>query len=259
MVLATASKRLQSSMADQTLSGYRGGSLDDPAIAHLQELQRFAEIGRMSASLLHEMSNPLTAAILHLEPTISSNTSNIRHARQNMQILQRYVEAARQQVKHASKPRLFSARSQIEQVRRILEPHARRHMVRIRFQIEGSPRLFGDAVKFQQVVANLVKNAIDSYATVREARDRQVIITVQATEATLRITVSDSGLGMMPDELEQIFQPFYTTKVKAGHGLGIGLTIVKQFVEYDFGGEITADSTYGAGTKFTVQLPIRAA
>jgi signal transduction histidine kinase len=243
-------------MNDHALSGYRGGSLDDPAIAHLQELQRFAEIGRLSASLLHEMSNPLTAAMLHLEPTLTSSPSNIRHARQNMQVLQRYVEAARQQVKHASKPRLFSARSQLEQVRRILEPHARRHLVRLRFQMDASPRLFGDAIKFQQIVANLVKNAIDSYATVPDG-NRQVVICLQVVENALTITVTDQGLGMSPNELEQIFEPFYTTKVKAGHGLGIGLTIVKQFVEHDFGGSIIANSTYGSGTSFIVSLPLR--
>ncbi|MDB5169142.1 MAG: two-component sensor histidine kinase [Candidatus Saccharibacteria bacterium] len=240
------------------LTSDRTSGLDEQTVAHLQELQRFAEIGRLSASLLHEISNPLTAAILHLDPACAGTPQNLRHARRNIQVLQRYVEAARQQVKHASHPRLFSVRSQLEQVRRILEPHARRHNVALRFRITTSQRLFGDAVKFQQAVANLVKNAIDSYATLPgQHQNRTVLVDATLDGQTIVLTVMDHGLGMSPEELSKIFEPFYTTKVRAGHGLGIGLTIVKQFIDHDFAGTISAQSTFGKGTTFTLRLPLR--
>lgn len=239
------------------LTADRSELLDEQTVEHLQELQRFAEIGRLSASLLHEISNPLTAAILHLDPSSAGTSKNIRHARRNIQVLQRYVEAARQQVKHSSTTRFFSVRSQFEQIRQILEPHARRHSVKLQFVLDDKVRLYGDPVKFQQMIANLVKNAIDSYATLPISRLNRTVTVVATTQGKLLlIKVADNGLGMSPEELSQIFEPFYTTKVRAGHGLGIGLTIVKKFIEEDFKGSVKARSQFGSGTNFTVKLPL---
>lgn len=231
--------------------------LDESTLNHLRELQRFAEIGRLSVTLLHEVSNPLTAAILQLDPAFCGSSESIRNARRHMQIMQRYIEAARQQVRHASTLRMFFSRGQLEQVRQILEPHARRHDVVLNISAYQNYRLHGDPVKFQQIVANLVKNAIDAYATLPVSCSPRIVnVLLSERYGRLIIKVSDDGLGMTPDELAQIFIPFYTTKVKAGHGLGIGLTVVKQFVETDFDGTITATSRIGHGTSFTVSLKL---
>lgn len=236
------------------------GGLDEPTLEHLHELQRFAEIGRLSASLLHEISNPLTAAILHLDPAAAGTSHHIRHARRHIKILQSYVEAARQQVKTSSNERSFFTRSQLEQVRRILEPHAKRHHVRLWMDTSSNYRLYGDAVKFQQIIANLVKNAIDAYATLPlDHSYRRVHVDLKQHGNWLSIEVTDWGLGMTTDELAHMFDPFYTTKVKVGHGLGIGLTVVKQYIESDFQGKVSATSTPGKGTRFTVKLKIKTA
>src|SRR4051812_12823379 len=102
----------------------------------LQELQHFAKLGRLSASLLHEISNPLTAALLNLELS-GQQTPAIKQAKQDMQLLQRYVEAARQQVRLASKPVNFSVRSQVRQLRRVMMPVAKR--ARVKLDIEAAP------------------------------------------------------------------------------------------------------------------------
>jgi signal transduction histidine kinase len=235
----------------------RVAGLDEPTLNHLRELQRFAEIGRLSASLLHEESNPLTAAILHLDPALCASSQNIRNARKHMQIMQRYIESARQQVRHASSLRLFFSRGQLEQVRQILEPHARRHAVILKIIAATNYRLYGDPVKFQQIVSNLVKNAIDAYATLPiDCTVRQVTVMLSESQGYLVIEVTDHGLGMTAEELSQVFIPFYTTKVKAGHGLGIGLTVVKQYIETDFGGSIRAQSQPGSGTVFTARFKL---
>ncbi len=261
MALATnsyrqARERRKAPMNDPILDiTNRVYGFDESTLNHLRELQRFAEVGRLSASLIHEMTTPLTAAMLHLDPSFAGSSSSIRNARRHMLIMQRYVEAARQQVRHASTARLFFSRGQLEQVRQVLEPHARRHNVSLRIIAPQNYKLYGDPVKFQHIIANLVKNGIDAYETLpAEQAPREVMVQLSQQKKYLTVRVSDWGLGMTTDELSQIFVPFYTTKVKAGHGLGIGLTIVKQYVESDFGGNIVVRSKPGRGTHFTVKL-----
>lgn len=231
--------------------------LDDVGGDRMIELQRFAELGRLSATLLHEISNPLTAAILHLEQHHDQNSLNIRQARRNIQILQRYVEAARQQVRQESQPVNFYVRPQLSQIRRILTPLARRSGVRLRFDLPANYQLFGDPVKFQQIVANLVINGIDSYGpTTPPLKRKEVFIALSSRQNWVIVRVSDRGDGIDPERMTRLFEPFYTTKGQIGHGLGIGLTIVKQYVENDFHGSISVSSSPNRGTQFTAKLRI---
>jgi signal transduction histidine kinase len=231
------------------------GLVDEIGANRMRELQRFAELGRLSASLLHEISNPLTAAILHLEQYHDQESLNIKHVRRNIQLLQRYVEAARQQVRQESLPENFYVRPQLGQIRRLLTPIARRAGVRLRFELPANYRLFGDPVKFQQIISNLVINAIDSYAQdLSLNKHKEVLVTLSSRQQWLFIRVSDRGTGITADELPHLFEPFYTTKVRAGKGLGIGLTAVKQYVEQDFHGAIAVTSSKQRGTQFTARL-----
>lgn len=231
--------------------------LDDIGGDRMLELQRFAELGRLSATLLHEISNPLTAAILHLEQHHDQESLNIRQAKRNIQLLHRYVDAARQQVRQESQPINFYVRPQLSQIRRILTPLARRSGVRLRFDLPANYRLFGDPVKFQQIVANLVINAIDSYgSSVPTIKHKDVLITLSSRQSWVFVRVNDRGIGIESDRMTRLFEPFYTTKGQIGHGLGIGLTIVKQYVENDFNGSISVSSSRNRGTQFTVKLRI---
>jgi two-component system C4-dicarboxylate transport sensor histidine kinase DctB len=224
----------------------------------INELHRFAEFGRLSASLLHEISNPLTAASLHLSADKPLTPSQLKHARHNLKLLERYVEAARQQLRQAGQVSSFAVRPELEQVRRILGPYAKRAGVRLVIETGGDYHLWGDSVKFQQIVANLVANAVDAYRPLRDRGEQPADATVSLhlylRDQYLVIEVRDEGVGMTPAEIKHIFEAFYTTKVQAGYGLGIGLTAVKQYVEHDFGGSIQVKSDLGQGTCFIVQL-----
>jgi len=231
------------------------GSLDVAEQDNLDELRRFAEIGRLSASMLHEISNPLTAALLHLEHFDAIETRNIDSARRSIRLLQRYVEAARQQIRSQSQVTRFYTSSQIEQVKRVLMPVGRQAGVKLVFDCQANCRLLGDPVKFQQLLANIITNAIQAYAGFQQG-PQEVLISVRASTRHVFITVRDWGLGMSEEELQYIFEPFYTTKVGSGYGLGIGLSIVRESVETGFGGRIYVRSKIGKGTAFTIRLPI---
>ncbi len=220
----------------------------------LQELERFAEIGRLSASMLHEINNPLTAAMLWLEQC-NVQQPHIQHARSSIHLLHRYVEAARQQLRREGRRRDFCVQSELEQAWHVLAPLARRREVSLRFASAEDCILHGDPVRFQQIIANLVRNAIDAYDNCPPgSRRKSVRLDVHARQDHLVIEVSDRGCGIASNQLERLFEPFYTTKGGTGLGLGIGLSAAKRSIETDFRGSIKVRSSKRRGTKFIVKL-----
>lgn len=219
------------------------------------ELQRLAELGRLSATLLHEISNPLTAALLHLE-NAGHDPASLREARRSIKTLKRYVEAARQQVRKQSTLTDFKITTSLAQIKRVIIPLAKKAGVNLVFSSVPDCRLYGDPVKFQQVLANLIVNAIEAYQNQPADRlAKPVHVQISAAAHTLMIEVSDWGQGIDQAQIAHIFEPFYTTKSQAGHGLGIGLAIVRQYVTDDFGGSISVRSSSRHGTTFSVIMP----
>ena len=110
----------------------------------------------------------------------------------------------------------------------------------------------GDAVHLQQVLLNLVLNALDAVEHLPAER-RQVTVRAQhRDERELEVTVSDSGHGIAPDQLGQLFEPFFTTKP---NGMGIGLAISRTIIEAH-GGRIWAENNAAAGATFRFTLPL---
>ncbi len=220
------------------------------------ELLRLAEFGRVSAGLIHEMSTPLTAAVLTLdELKFEHRSSLIKRARRELKLIEDYVSAARKQLKGESNKRSFSLTIAIHQVVILLSGKAKERRVKILVNSIGSVRLYGDPVKFHQILANLLSNAIDAYDGV-EGRPKVVMISVErAGSRSVKLSVSDNGQGIERKDQNHIFEPFYTQK-KANRGLGLGLATVKQYVEQDFNGKISVKSKLSHGTKFTVRLPL---
>lgn len=215
----------------------------------LLELQRFAELGRASATLLHEISNPLTAALLNLELNYKSH--GVKQARRNMMILHRYVEAARQQVKQRSCVQSFWVEPQITQLKTVFIPLARRASVKLKIGVIPSCQLYGDPIKFQQIISNLISNALDACG-----RGGKVEISCSITKDTLVIRVQDSAHGIRQDLMPRLFENSSSSKLASGQGLGLGLSIVKHYVEKDFGGTIAVSSRLGKGSCFRLEIPV---
>ena len=112
-------------------------------------------------------------------------------------------------------------------------------------QVKMSPNLM------EQVLVNLISNACDAMET---RPVRKLVLTAEVDSTSLNISISDTGMGISKDNLEHIFDSFYTTKPK-GKGTGLGLSIAQSIVE-DQGGSISVQSELGTGTEFRITLPL---
>jgi signal transduction histidine kinase len=232
----------------------RTQELEQAQLLRTMELERFAKLGRVSANLLHELVNPLTAASLHLDQFMDQRSPLIAETRLSLLQMERYIKAARRQLDLKSHSNMFFVRTELDLVLRIMQPLARRSSVKLTTKVNAFPELFGDPAKFNQLVTNLIANSLDACAAPRQPSiKRQVHITVSADKHWLKIQVADNGEGIAEAHLPFIFEPFYTTKSN-GRGSGLGLPLVKKIVEKDFHGNIAVTSIPGKGTTFKVRL-----
>jgi signal transduction histidine kinase len=131
----------------------------------------------------------------------------------------------------------------------LVQPHAAKNRVETATDIEpGRPQMYADPQQLQQVLLNLTLNAVD-------AMPKGGTLTVGAAldSAGFVITVADTGVGIEPEVLPRIFQPFFTSKKR--RGLGLGLPICDRIVK-SHGGKIRVDSRPGHGTTFEIRLPL---
>lgn len=234
----------------------RTRELEQTQLLRLMEVQRFAEFGRLGANLLHEVANPLTAVSLNLEELRDQQRSKpVLQAYRSLQHLERYLTAARKQLKGRGDLTTFSVHHELAQLKEIILPNAKKSGVSVTIREAGNFRLYGDAVKFNQLMSNLLLNAIEAYAgSKRPAHKQKVEVTIERATEGIVVTVHDWGRGIASDELPHIFEPFYSTKPASARSMGIGLAMVKQYVTNDFEGSITVTSAPAKGTEFVVQL-----
>ena len=117
---------------------------------------------------------------------------------------------------------------------------------------EGLPQIFGDRVQLQQVILNLIMNAIEAMREVTEGSRKLLISTSEVEPGSVLVAVSDTGPGLSQADAERIFEPFYTTKQD---GLGMGLSICRSIVEAH-GGRLWATPNEPRGAVFCLVLPI---
>src|SRR5262249_13947037 len=147
----------------------------------------------------------------------------VDEARQNLRQLERYIEAARKQVGLGGRSVKFSVYHELEQVARVMLPLGQRANIVLDIRQGRRSWLYGDPVKFNQWVANLIANAFDAYdPPPSQSKPKRIEVTAASTPPWLRLTVRDWGKGIKPTELPQLFEPFYTTKAANERSLGIG-------------------------------------
>lgn len=233
----------------------RTQELEEEHLTRVMELQRFAELGKLSASLLHDIANPLTVASLNVEQLNGKHEPElVKQVEQSLRYIERYVESARKQLLTSATIATFSPKRELRQVTNILSHHAKQHHVTLQVSAPTQLKLTGDPIKFSQLTANLILNAIESYEGVDEAISHTVEIELTSARTGIKVLVRDHGKGLTASEKRHMFRPFYTTKTGSNRNMGIGLSLVKQMVEKDFNGKLQVESKPAHGTTFTALL-----
>ena len=130
------------------------------------------------------------------------------------------------------------------------ELRAAQVIVRTEFDAD-LPSVRGDRIQLQQVILNLIANATDAMRNVEDRTRSLRVTTASEGEYKVRLSVRDSGVGIAPNDVNMLFDPFYTTK---RHGMGIGLSVSRSIIEAHEG-QLWADANDGPGVTFTFSIP----
>ncbi len=233
----------------------RGGEL-----AHAS---RLAVAGELTASIAHEINQPLAAILANTEAAemllaagrdrkgdLTAILADIRRddLRASNVISRLRTLLARQ----ATAREDFELNDAIEDGCQMLGPEARRRDIALVLRRSPGPmHITGDPIQIQQVLINLALNAMDAIGDLPDGH-RRIVVTLKENAERVHLEVSDRGRGIAPEHLPQLFDSFFTTKQR---GMGLGLSITRSIVEAH-GGRIWAESTPGAFTVFHVELPL---
>lgn len=230
----------------------------------LMQLYRFAELGKLSSGLFHDLVTPLNLVSLNLQK-LNTNSKRFK-SREEIKIaierallgterLEKFLDAAKKQIQNQEIIQVFSVNEEIEQVIQMLSYKARSTKVEISFNFSENIQAFGNPIKLNQVMTNLISNAIDSYDGLDKTH-KLVEVTLNRIEKNIFISTQDWGMGIDTRNLPMIFDPLFTTK-PFEKGTGIGLSICKAIINKDFKGKIDVKSTKGYGSTFTILFPIK--
>ncbi len=235
--------------------------------AALAHVSRLTTMGELTASIAHEVNQPLTAVVnnanacISLLPNGAPNLDEVREALveiiDDADRASEVIARIRQLAKKTPVERIpLDFRDVIADVLALARHEAATRRVTIHFEIPKEPPLvLGDRVQLQQVLLNLVVNGMDAMNTVEESKRVLLIRGHRETRdgrlETL-VSVRDAGTGFKPEEMDRLFEAFYTTKPQ---GMGMGLAISRSIIEAH-GGRLWAEPNQGSGATFLFSLPV---
>ena len=233
--------------------------------SELAHVNRLATLGQLAASIAHEVNQPLGAAHNNARAALRFLRSDPPDMAEVTEALECVVNETyragdiigriRDQVKRAPPRRQdVDLNNAIEEVVALVRGELSKHRVVVQMQLEGGlPPVHGDRVQLQQVMLNLILNAIEAMHG-SDDQARELLISSQSSlTAEVLVAVCDSGPGVAPEQRERIFESFYTTK---SGGLGIGLSICRSILDAH-GGRLWADARRPRGAAFRFTLPAR--
>jgi signal transduction histidine kinase len=219
----------------------------------MSHLARLAEIGQMTATIAHELRNPMTAmkgAAQLLEGETLPETAQayveiiVEEVSKLTQIADEFLEFA--------KPLTLARKATdlnllIERITRVFEPHLRAHQIEVCLDLGDLPTIEADPSRIEQVLHNLIQNALQAMPS-----GGRLDVCTGCNNGKAWFTLQDQGQGIPENIQKQIFNPFFTTRTK---GTGLGLSIVKKIVEAHHGA-IEVQSRVAEGATFKVSLPV---
>jgi PAS domain S-box-containing protein len=239
------------------------------AQAELARVSRVTTMEQLTASIAHEVNQPLAAVVTSGNACLnwlSTNPPNLRKARDAVERIVRdgnragdVLKRVRALLKRAPLTKsLVSVNEVIREVLALAAGELRRHRVETSSELDFNlPSVMADFVQLQQVLLNLVMNAVESMTTIT---DRPRVLSIQslrydfAGRTAVLVAVRDSGVGLSPEGITRVFEAFYTTKPE---GMGMGLWICRSIIEAH-GGQLTVQPNDGTGATFQFVLPAAA-
>jgi C4-dicarboxylate-specific signal transduction histidine kinase len=233
------------------------------AQADLARANRVSSMGELTASIAHEVNQPIAAAIANADACMRWLSRDEPDLEQARAAASRILQNGRRAGEIVDRVRLLFTKNTLQRepvdlseiIREmvlLLHSEAIQHRVLIRTELAADlPQVMGDRVQLQQVLMNLMINSIDSTKDVHGTRE----LTVQSQRGAndeLLISVSDTGVGLPPKQAEKIFHAFFTTKA---NGTGMGLRISRSIIE-SYGGRLWAEDNSPRGARFHFTLPI---
>ncbi|MDF0581556.1 PAS domain S-box protein [Bradyrhizobium yuanmingense] len=264
--------------ADGAFLGYRGVCTDVTAAiranqaedalrkaqAELAHVTRVTTLGELTASIAHEINQPLAAVIANADACLAwlqRSPPDLKAARRSVEWIIEDGRRAGDVIRHV---RALAKRSDIEMVPldanavvreavALVQREMASHAVSVRMELSSAlPRIFGDRIQLQQVLINLIMNGIEAMADVHD-RPRELAIRSQASgDGAMQVSVSDCGTGISEQAIDRLFTPFFTTK---SSGMGMGLSICRSIIEAH-GGRLSAIPNQERGATFQIALPL---
>ena len=229
----------------------------------LAHASRQTTMGAMTASIAHEIGQPLAAIIANasaglrwlkrLDPDLAEAQvaleQIVRDAHRTNEVIAGIRAMFGKEVGEASP---VDIRLLVGEVLQLAQRELETHRILLHNNMrDGLPEVMGERVQLHQVFLNLIMNAIEAMSSVNGGERRLTIASTLDKHANVRVTVEDTGGGIAPAHFERIFDPFFTTK---SHGMGLGLSICRSIIEAH-GGRLWASPRTPCGTVFQLNLP----
>ena len=231
--------------------------------AELDHASRMASMGQMAASIAHEINQPLAAVVANGNAAsrfLANEIPDLEEARAAVHDIildghraSQVIGSVRAMFKQAPRENvLLDVNDLIREVVMLTQSEIQRRHVTVQTELmERIPQPLANRIQLQQVMLNLIMNALEAMDAVSDrARILNIKSSIQGSQS-VQITVGDSGIGIEPKDLKRIFEGFFTTKA---HGMGLGLSICRSIIE-EHGGTLSASSGRPHGAVFQVILP----
>ncbi len=230
-------------------------------------MEKMASLGKLSATVAHEINNPLTGMLVYaelsrrdlqeqpLDPAVREEVMGYlsvieRECRRCGGIVQNLLFFAKRSGASMS---LIDLNDIVRQSLMLVQHHLKMSGLKLKAQfLEADSRITADGGQLQQALVALLVNAVEAMSGLPEGRG-ELVVSLYDMADSVRIDVGDNGIGIPSDVLPQIFEPFFSTK-EAENGVGLGLSVVYGIVQRH-GGRIDVDSQVGSGTTFHLTLP----
>ncbi|RXH26781.1 MULTISPECIES: PAS domain S-box protein [Bradyrhizobium] len=264
--------------ADGVFLGYRGVCTDVTAAirtnqaeealrraqAELAHVTRVTTLGELTASIAHEINQPLAAVIANADACLAwlqRSPPDLKAARRSVEWIIEDGTRASDVIRHV---RALAKRSGIEMVPldanvvvreavALVQREMASHAVSVRMELSSAlPKIFGDRIQLQQVLINLIMNGIEAMEDVNDRPRELTIRSGTSGDGAMLVSVSDCGFGISEQAIDRLFMPFFTTK---SSGMGMGLSICRSIIEAH-GGQLSAAPSQERGATFQIILPL---